>query len=245
MPVLAETLKGLVAFVGYYIVMASLLVLVKVRSGRSGEWFRKLLHLVCVMSVFVLLYAIETWYIAALVALSFILVVYPAIRLLERYPKAMQFLHQRRSGEIRRSLVIAFLMMAALITFFWGLLGEAWKFMIVVAVMAWGFGDAAAALVGTAFGRHRIRHRLVEGTKSLEGTLAMLVVSAVAIIATLLLYTSLPWYVCLGVALLVAPISALVELLSRRGSDTITVPLATAFAIFVLLRLLTVVEVLG
>lgn len=103
--------------------------------------------------------------------------------------------------------------------------------------MAWGFGDAAAALVGKAFGRKRIPHRWIEGSKTIEGTHAMLVIAGLAIFLTLLIYAGQPWYVSLAVALLVAPLCAVVELFSHRGMDTVTVPITTGLAVLCLMTL--------
>ncbi|HWI62314.1 MAG TPA: phosphatidate cytidylyltransferase [Symbiobacteriaceae bacterium] len=241
---LREGLIGLGTFGGYYLLAALSLLIIRALLKFSGELFRKLLHFVCFMSVFVLLYAFDTWYIAMTVGLLFGLVVYPAIALLERYPKLMGILEPRHNGEIKSSIVIVFFMLASLIAVFWGWLGEPWKYIILVAVMAWGFGDAAAALVGKSWGRRQIRHRWVDGAKTAEGTIAMFAVSALAMLLTLVACTQIPWYLCLGVAVLAAPVSAVVELVSHRGIDTITVPYATAAAVFALLNVLPVTGVM-
>ncbi len=234
---LREFLAGLGLFLGYYIIAASSLLIIRASFKPPKELFRKLLHVACFMSVLVLLYAFDTWYLAMLTAIVFALILYPVITYIERFPKIMEMLIQRKNGEIKSSLIIVFFMMAILISIFWGWLGEEWKYIVIVSVMAWGFGDAAAALVGKAFGRNPIKHRLVEGTKTKEGTIAMYLVSAVVILVSLLVYSSLPWYLCLIGALLVAPISAVAELISHRGLDTITVPFATAIPIFSLIIL--------
>ncbi len=233
-----EVWVGMGAFFGYYAAMAALLPIIKVLFKVPGELFRKMLHISCAMSVFVLLYALETWYLAALVVLVFALVVYPVLALAQRYPIFMKTLEERRTGEIKSSLVILCLMMATLIAIFWGAFGPEWKYVIVVSIMAWGFGDAAAALVGKAWGRRRIRLSWVEGPKTMEGTLAMFVFAALAIAATLAVSTAFPLRVCLAIAILTAPVCALVELISRRGSDTITVPFAGAASVFILVNLL-------
>ena len=120
---------------------------------------------------------------------------------------------------------------------FWGLLGTEWKYIAVVAVMAWGFGDAAAALIGKNFGRRRILHPRIEGTKTMEGTQAMFVTAGLAIFFTFLIYAGQPWLVSLAVALLVAPVCAVVELFSNRGMDTLTVPISTGLAVLSLMSL--------
>ena len=240
---LSEFMSGFGLFIGYYIIAVLLLLIIRAYLKPPKELFRKLLHMTCVSSVLVLLYAFDTWYLAMYTVIVFALVLYPVIAYTERFPKVMEILIQRKKGEIKLSLLIVFFMMAVLIAIFWGLMGEQWKFIIIVSVMAWGFGDAAAALVGKAFGRHPINHRWVEGTKTREGTNAMYFVSAIAILICLMIYTSMPWYLCLSGAFLVAPICAIVELVSRNGMDTITVPLATAFPIFSLMILFSLMGV--
>ena len=127
------------------------------------------------------------------------------------------------------------LSIASLIFIFWGLLGEDWQYIAAVAVMAWGFGDAAAALVGKAFGRHRIRHEQIDGPKTVEGSHAMLIVSGLAAFLTLQLYAGHPWHISLPVAFIAAIVSSAVELFSRRGMDTLTVPISAGFTALTLL----------
>lgn len=234
---LCEFLAGFGLFIGYYVIAASLLLIIRTFFQPQKELFRKMLHVACIMSVLMLTYAFDTWYLAMLTVIIFATALYPIISYIERFPKVMEMLIQRKKGEIKSSLIIVFFMIAMLIAIFWGWLGEEWKYIIIVSVMAWGFGDAAAALVGKAFGRNPIRHRLVEGTKTREGAIAMYSVSAIAILLCLMIYTSLPWYLCLSSALTVAPICAVVELISHHGLDTITVPFATAIPIFSLMIL--------
>ncbi len=101
---------------------------------------------------------------------------------------------------------------------------------IGVLVMTWG--DALAALIGRRWGRRQYVFAGV--TKSWEGSAVMWLVSSIAIAAVL--STSSWWMpgqplgwggVILG-ALAIGAISALLEMLSWRGLDNITVPLASA-----------------
>lgn len=237
--VLKDLAIGYGLFAGYFAVAASLLLAIRSLVAPPRELFRKMLHLICVMSVLVLVNALATWYVAAAVAMLFALTAYVAISFAERRLGHLAVLCQRQSGEIRSSVMIVFTMMAMLIALFWGWMGEEWKYLVVVAVMTWGFGDAAAALVGRAIGRHPIRHPWVEGTKTKEGTIAMYAVSTGVLLVSLMRYTALPWYVCLAGALLVAPIGAVAEMVSHRGLDTITVPFAVAVPTFFWLLLVS------
>jgi phytol kinase len=102
------------------------------------------------------------------------------------------------------------------------------RYLVVASVAAWGLGDAAAALVGKRFGRRYIEGKRVEGRKSLEGTIAMFVVSFLSVLAVLLARGSLEWYGYVPVSAATAVVSAVVELYTKGGMDTITCPLAAA-----------------
>jgi phytol kinase len=193
-------LIGFSLFSAYFVVAALLALLIKMYIKIPSEIFRKLLHIVITLSILPLLKLFSTWYIAVLAAFLLVLVMYPVLALVENTAFYKRFAPERAGGEFKKSLVIIQLSAAILITVFWGLLGIDYHYIAIVAVMAWGFGDAAAALVGKAFGRRRIRHRRIEGAKTVEGTHAMFVVSGLAIFLTLLIYAGQPWYVSLAIA---------------------------------------------
>ena len=71
----------------------------------------------------------------------------------------------------------------------------------------------------------------------MEGTQAMFITAGLAIFFTFLIYAGHPRYVSLAVALVVAPVSAIVELFSNRGMDTLTVPISTGLAVLSLMSL--------
>lgn len=232
---LHNDLIGFGLFIGYFIVAGLPLILLKAYHKTPFEVTRKLYHFVIVLSIFPLLNLFSAWYVAVLAALAFLLMVYPVLALVEHSALYKRIAVEREGGEFKRSLVIVQLSLALLITICWGLLGIDWQYVAVVAVMAWGFGDAAAALVGKKFGRRKIQHPRIAGTKTVEGTLAMVVVAGLSIFLTLLIYAGRPWYVSIVVAALVAPVCSIVELLSPNGMDTLTVPLSAAFAILPLM----------
>lgn len=230
-------LIGLGLFLAYFIVAALLALLIKRYLKVPSEVFRKMLHLVITFSILPLLKLFSSWYMAVLAAFLLVLIMYPVLALVENSSFYKKIAPERAVGEFKKSLVVVQLSFAILISVFWGLLGIDYHYIAVVAVMAWGFGDAAAALAGKAFGRRRIQHERIEGAKTVEGTLAMFVVAGLAIFFTLLIYVGQPWYVSFIVAALVAPVCAAVELFSSRGMDTLTVPLATAFSVLWLVSL--------
>jgi phytol kinase len=230
---------GFGLFIGYFIIAGLPPILLKMYLNMPFEMTRKMYHLVIALSIFPLLKLFSTWYAAVLAIFMFVLMIYPILKMVEDFPIYKRIAVEREGGEFRRSLIIVQLSIALLISVFWGLLGIDWQYIAVVAVMAWGFGDAAAALIGKAFGRRRILHHRVEGAKTYEGTFAMFVVAGLTIFLTLLVYAGQSWQVSLAVAALVAPVSATVELFSKQGLDTLTVPLSVALSVLPLMYLLS------
>lgn len=207
--------------------------------GAPTEPVRKIQHVVYSLSVFLLLRLFSTWYIAIGAAFLLVVLAYPVLAAVERAAWYRRLFVDRtaRGGELRRQLLYVQFSFALLIFVFWGLLGTRWHYVVAAAVMAWGFGDAAAALVGKACGRRRFIHRLIEGSKTYAGTTAMVLAASGALFFTLLLYARMAWHTSLLIAVIVAPVCAVVELFSRRGTDTLTVPLAAAALIMPLARL--------
>lgn len=104
--------------------------------------------------------------------------------------------------------------------------------LFVIPVLLLTFGDAAAALVGAAFGRHKFR--TTEGHKSAEGSLAFLVVSTAATFSTLIALTpDLDIAKAILVASLLACLLTVFEAIAWRGLDNLLLPVMA----FVLLGL--------
>ncbi len=223
----------------YYIVACALLpTLLKLWPRVPSEVVRKLQHIAYSLSIFPLLHLFSQWYIAIGAAFLLVVVAYPALLVVERFSWYRRvFVDRERGGELRRQLLYVQLSFALLIFVFWGLLGVRWHYISAVAVMGWGFGDAAAALVGKAWGRRHVVLPLVESAKTYEGSLAMTLTACLAFFLTLWLYGGRSWHVSLLVALAVAPVSAGVELFSRKGLDTLTVPFSAACLIVPLIAL--------
>lgn len=236
-------LIGAGILIAYYVGICALLpTVIKLLTPAPREVVRKTQHIAYSLSIFLLLNLFSTWYAAIAAAFVLVLLAYPILYVLERFPwYGRTFVDRaKHGGELRKSLIEVQLSFALLIAIFWGLLGQRGLPVIGVAVMGWGFGDAAAALVGKAWGRRHVLHKLVDSAKTYEGTLAMIAVAGLALFLTLVFYAGQPWYVSLLIAVIVAPICGVVELFSRHGLDTLTVPLTIAFLVLPLLRFFTV-----
>ncbi|MFA5341587.1 MAG: phosphatidate cytidylyltransferase [Clostridia bacterium] len=230
-----EFIIGFGVLIGYFLVCAAIALIIRRFIKVPDEVFRKILHMILLCSIFVLTGAFSTWWISVTASVFFALIVFPILLFAERIPGYSNLLTERKKGEIKKSLVIVFIMFSILISVCWGWLNL--KYLVIASVFAWGFGDAAAALVGKRFGQNYIEGKLVEGRKSLEGTLAMFIVSFISVLVILVAYSSLNWYSYLLIAVITAAVSAVVELYTKGGMDTLTCPLASAFTMILLLYL--------
>ena len=228
--------KVVIYFIGCVVILS---LLTHFYKKVPKEVFRKSLHLILIFSLLVFLYAFENWWLAALASLAFMVLAYLVISLAEKMIKGFsEYIHERKKGEIKNSLLLAFMMFALMIAIGWGWLGERWVTM--VCVFAWGFGDGAAALVGKKYGKRKIKAPHADGQKTVEGTVTMFLVSFVTVLLILLLNANFAWYGYLITALLAAAVTAVVELFTKNGDDTVTCPLAAAAVILPLVALFTI-----
>lgn len=216
----------------YYIILASAALTMRKLTRIPDELFRKLLHCI-VLGVFpVYVYGFEKWWHGVLSCIIFAAVVYPILKFFERFKLYSHMVTERNSGELKNSLLVVFSMYAVVITVCVGLLGE--PLLALASVYAWGVGDAAAALIGKRFGRHKIPNSV----KSFEGTFAMFAMSFACVLTILICRGGMMWWSYILTSLIVAVVSALTELYTPGGYDTITCPFGAMTAMLLMLYLL-------
>ena len=219
----------------YFAILASIALISRVLIKIPDELFRKILHCILLGSLVPFVFCFGKWWISALTAVGFAIAVYPILAFFEKIKVFSKLTTERKHGELKHSLLLVFGMFAAVISVCWGALGDKW--LVLAAVYAWGFGDAAAALIGKQFGRHKIRWRLADSHKSYEGTAAMFVVSFGSVLAVLSLRGGMDLLHMVPVALVTAAASALAELCSKDGADTIICPMCAMSAMLPMLQL--------
>lgn len=222
----SEFIRGFGLLIGYFGVCAVTAVSLRKLVHIPRELFRKILHMILLGSVLVLTYGFKTWWVSALAVLAFILLVFPLLAAAENLSGYSDLLIERKKGEIKRSLVIVFGMFLLLISVSWGILGE--RYLVLAPVFAWGMGDAAAAIVGKRFGRRPIEGKRLDGHKTYEGFTAMFIVAFLSVMTVLILSAPELRYGYVTVALITAGVTALVELYSKDGMDTLTCPVSAA-----------------
>jgi len=201
----------------------------------DGEVRRKIPHTIAFLIILVIVIASEHWYIPSLLSVIFAAVVYPILRAFENKTFYSALFRDRSHGEVRKSLILLFGTAAILITLFWGILGS--ELTVIAAILTWGIGDEAAALVGKRFGKHKIGWRFVDNRKTYEGSIAMLCISYCAVLISLAIGgIEIPAALITG--FLAAIVATITEAVTKGGYDTVSVLSVTSAVIYISLMIL-------
>ena len=231
MNVIIDMLIGIKYFLIYMFSLAGVVFLINKIFDLPKELFRKLLHFIAFSSVIVMIYAAKNWISASLVPVFIIMLMYPGLSRAEKEKRFTELVVERRKGELKSSLLQLFGTIAFIITVSWGLLGH--KELAVAAILMWGFGDAAAALIGKRFGKHKVLcFKHVDHKKSWEGTAAMSVVAFAFGMASLMIIGNIPLVYCAFAVVIAAPLAAITELVTKNGYDTVTVPIVCTCTLY-------------
>ena len=217
------------------LLMAALLIAVRFLFHPPREPFRKMLHFVAFSSTACIVIYAQNWQAAAWTLVLFALVVWPALKLLEHCSWYSDLFIERRAGEIKNSLLLLFLSQAGFVTFCWGFLGDRW--MAALATAAWGVGDAMAALIGKRFGKHHTSIPFADKKKTWEGTSAMFISAFLVYVIGLTMLSNISFGRILLRSLFAAAVNAYVELITKNGADTITVPVSGILVLWLFTQL--------
>ena len=229
---LSQILHCLAVLASFIVPALMILLPIRFLTSLPSFVFRKLLHFVAFTSVSLMILTAGSWQAAALTSVLIAIALYPVLAALENASWFGNLFVQKSPGEIKRSLLLLFLMFAALISVAWGWFVS--PHLAAAAILMWGTGDAAAALVGIPWGKHKVRSRFTDGKKSWEGSLAMLAVSFLSGVMILLAEqkTALPR--ALLMAFLGAVLGTATELFSPSEYDTVTVPVVIVIVLLIL-----------
>ena len=108
------------------------------------------------------------------------------------------------------------------------------KEVIAIGILAMSYGDGLASLIGIKFGKKK--YQIFEDVKSYVGSYAMFTFTFIMMIIALLFYGKLSLnYETLFLLLCIAGISAIVEGVTPRGLDNLSVPFVAAILYFLLM----------
>ena len=108
-------------------------------------------------------------------------------------------------------------------------------YVIAAGILPMAYGDSAASLIGERYGKTKYK---LTATRSLEGSAAMFVTGFVSVVVSLAFFSALysfslhDW---IFPALVVAAVTTLVEAVSPKGSDNLTVPALGALTLLLLI----------
>lgn len=224
-----EFFSGFGAVCLYYVIFASVALISRVFIKIPDEIFRKILHFILIGSFPVYLYAFETWWISALAAVIFAVIVFPVLFFFERFKKYSEFVTERKKGELKSSLLLVFAMFAIVISVCVGIFSD--RYIALASILAWGIGDALAALIGKKFGKHKINIKHTDGKKSIEGTSAMFVCAVLSVLVVLISRGGISPIGYVIIPLITGVVSATAELYCKNGVDTFVCPVSSMITI--------------
>lgn len=230
--IIYDVLICLGKYLCYIIPVAVTLIIIKFLFKIPREVFRKMLHAAAFTSSAVIVYHADNWLIASLTLIIFAIIVYPILKLFEHWKGYDDLFIQRKTGEIKKSLLLLFISNAIFIAISWGIFDL--PHIAIVSIFMWGFGDAAAALIGKRYGKHHVHIKFADEKKTWEGTCAMFVTACV--IGTL--YMTFISIHSLGISFIFSCIASIfgayTELITHNGDDTVTVPAVNIIILLIL-----------
>jgi phytol kinase len=215
---LLETLLRMAAIAAAYLALFGGAELLRLRLHLDGEVTRPIVHVAAGLLALTLpMLFDEPWPVIAL-GVSFVALMLGSQRL--GLLRSIHGVRRRTAGAHVYPLGI---MLAFIVS------GGAWP-SYPIAVLALAFGDAAAGVVGRRLGRHTFE--LLGTVRTVEGSLTAFGVAG-AVAAAVLLSGGVPGAAALLLAGVIGTTVLVVEALSPRGLDNLTIPVAVV-ALFAL-----------
>jgi hypothetical protein len=94
-----------------------------------------------------LIVSYPTWQITVLVAIVFEIIVYPILIFFERFKKYSEFTTERKSGELKHSLMLVYTMFAVVVAVCWGYFGDKYLALVKKVYVAMPAGILLGVLV--------------------------------------------------------------------------------------------------
>ena len=190
------------------------------KAGRmSSGTARKVVHVGVGLWIVPTVFVFSDWRVAVIPPLSFVVVNF----LVHRF-RLVPALAEDPTNFGTTFFPISF---AALLALFFRP-GEAGDlgFVAVAGVLAMALGDAAAAVFGRRYGTRR--YTILGHSRTMEGSLAMCLVTAAAVTVVLTTMAGFGWHAAVAFGLVTGTAAAGIEAVCPFGSDNLFVPLGTA-----------------
>ena len=231
-PLFTQTLSCFGVFLAYILPTLAILISIRFLTKVPSFVFRKLLHIAAFTFSALMILTAQSWQATALACVIAMLIIYPILSICEKEAWYAKLFVQKSPGEVKRSMFMIFLVVAGIVAVAWGAFDQ--QILSAAAILMWGTGDAAAALVGIPLGRHKVKSKWTDGKKSWEGSTAMLLISFLSGLAVLLLAQKMEPLHAMYAAGAAAFLGTAAELFSPSEYDTITVPITIAAVLLLL-----------
>ena len=219
---MSKDIQGLLFSFVYLFALLFIAEIVRKRRNYPQSFTRKCIHIGVGFWAFFAYLGFDSLWAVIIPPLSFVFINLLSYRF--TIIKAMEMEGKKNPGTIFYPLSVCILLV-----FFWP---EETRLVPVIGLLVMGLGDGFASIIGKRFGNHT--YRVWTHHKSLEGSLAMLVFSFLAVLILTSLFTHLPLPARLWQAVAVGLLAAVVEGLSPWGADNLTVPLLSGLAYWLL-----------
>ncbi len=231
-PLFTQTLSCFGVFLIFMIPTLAVLVPIRFLTKVPSFVFRKLLHIAAFTFSSLMILTAQGWQATALACLIATLMLYPVLTICEKEVWYAKLLVQKSTGEVKRSMIMIFCIVAVIVCVAWGLFAQ--QQLAACAILMWGTGDAAAALIGIPFGKHKVKSRWTDGKKSWEGSAAMMAISFVCGFCVLLWGQRLEFSHALWATGIASVLGTATELFSPSEYDTVAVPIVITGALLLL-----------
>ena len=195
--------------------------------------YRKVLHISAILTVFCFILPSHTWWIVILDILTILALINITLLIIERFKFYKLLFVDKSHHEILKMINAYYLIMVVLILLFYGLRGEEYKYLVIISILAWGLGDAVAALIGIKFGKHKLDIPFADNSKTIEGSLAMLITSFITCLVFLIIFMHFDAWKLVIAPILVSLSITYIEAISKDGVDNIFCPLIASMILFV------------
>ncbi|WP_167618338.1 diacylglycerol/polyprenol kinase family protein [Maribellus sediminis] len=195
------------------------------RLNVSGEITRKFAHFTATIAVVPFPYIFEShWYVLVLAFIFFIGL------LVTQFAKQLKSIHDIK----RKSMGSYMLPLSIYLTFLISDLRDD-KFLFILPMLILGISDPMAAIVGMSLKKnnHKIQLFGIKTKKSLFGSATFFITSFVISLIALYFNRDVFDLKTFWLALLVAIVGTISELVSWRGSDNLTIPLSVAIVLMI------------
>ena len=227
--------EGVKTFLWFFIpvlVLTIILIPIRIFVKIPDFIYRKILHITAIGMTSVLVIIPTHWWISEIVLLICSLGIIFVLIIFETTKFYKELFIEKGNHEVLISITLFFLVIASLIAFFFGFRGDNNKYYVIIALAAWGLGDAFASIIGHLIGKHKVSGKFIEGVKSIEGTIAGFIFSFIISFILLIVLMHSIWWLAVLESLVIGIAVSLVELFTKKGLDNITCPIAAAIILF-------------